>query len=540
MFNPFYNTNIYLLIKQFLSIKEICKISRCSKSINNKEYYKYTMKLFDYQKPFFFKLIDHLTYNPLYIDTSIMGSGKTSVTTVVSKYLYNKYNFKYMVVIYPKNGSLVWEEFYNKIFKGDNKIKYCGMTYDMFRKDNKLVKYDEKQEKFEPTLKWKRYCKEGVFLIFDEAYKLKNKTAQNEVANTLLQELYKTKSKVTFLSGATMIDKPEQIPRYCKLFNIIKKNKLARYDINEGYILTGLDELLQYCVKNCNMTRDQYRYYFDELSSMTRVKNKKNFNDLVSLIYKEYILKKLQFTMPEQKKSVNLYQKNIYYIVSEKEEELLSDKLNKVSKRVKYNGDDVDLKRINWGELTNDLKELEVAKIKTFMVRVIKSKLKLKKKVIIMLTYKEGIKFLVDNLEEFHPLVINGDVNSMEERKKRIKKFNTNDKYNLLICNIRVASNSISLDDQVGDKERIMFILPTYCLMDCMQAEYRVYRLKTKSDATVIYPYFYSNSEKKTFRREENILTGIAKKAKFMKSMTSNELINIKFPNQFDVEIQTV
>lgn len=273
---------------------------------------------------------------------------------------------------------------------------------------------------------------------------------------------------------------------------------------------------------------------------MTRVKQKKEFDNLTSIIFREYILNKLQFTMPEQKKTVNLHQKNIYYTVSDKEEELLSEKLNKVSKRVRYNGNDVDMKRINWGELTNDLKELEVAKIKTFMIRVIKSKLKLNKKVIIMLTYKEGIQFLVDKLEEFNPLVINGDVNSMEERKKRIKKFNTNDKYNLLICNIRVASNSISLDDQIGDKERIMFILPTYCLMDCMQAEYRIYRLKTKSDATVIYPYFFSNKENKTFRREENILTGIAKKATFMKSMTSDKLKNLKFPNQFNVEIETV
>lgn len=155
-----------------------------------------------------------------------------------------------------------------------------------------------------------------------------------------------------------------------------------------------------------------------------------------------------------------------------------------------------------------------------------------------MLTYKDGIRHLVDRLEKFNPLVINGDVNSMEERERRIDSFNKSDDHNLLICNIRVASSSISLDDQKGNKPRIMFILPTYCLMDSMQAQFRIYRAQTKSDAEIIYPYFYSAKENKSFRKEENILTGIAKKSLFMKKMTSDKLQTLKYPNEFPIKIQ--
>lgn len=536
-FNPFYDSNLYKLIKNYLYIKDICLSSSCCKHMNDKTYHNYTKLLYDYQKPHFFKIIHHLQFNNSYIDTSLMGSGKTSVTTTVAKYLYFKQDFEYFVVIYPKNGVLVWKQFYDMCFKTKTKVKYCGISYDMFRKDNKFVDYNEKTEEYKTTNKWKKYCNKGVFLVFDEAYKLKNKTNQNHVANILLNDLYKTKSKVAFLGGATICDKTDQIPRFCKLFNIITKNKLARYDIHDGYILTGMMELLDFCYKKCGMHRYDYETYIEDLSRMTCNRNNK-FNTTIENIYKNYILKKFEFTMKPQPKSVLLIQHNIYYKVSEEKELLLSDKLNKISKRVRYNGDNVDLKQINWGELTNELKDLEVTKIKTFMVDVIRAQLLLNKKVVIMLTYKDGIRHLVDRLEKFNPLVINGDVNSMEERKRRIDSFNKSDDHNLLICNIRVASSSISLDDQKGNKPRIMFILPTYCLMDSMQAQFRIYRAQTKSDAEIIYPYFYSAKENKSFRKEENILTGIAKKSLFMKKMTSDTLQTLKYPNEFPIKIQ--
>lgn len=779
MFNPFYSTEILKYILGYVKYKDHWILRMVNKKINILLKKDYEYLLYDYQRPHVRTVIDKLEKWPAVRDGSLMGFGKTPSTFFVLKYLFEKKQISHILWVSPKNGTISINKFINKFFPDilteesddmtiehkmtvrlnkKNAPSFKHLTYTRFAMSNDFIKH--KGSDYESTKLWKQYCKDGVVVVFDECHALKNDSNRYNAALVLLDDLYKSfnknqtvKSVAYFITG-TVSDKPDQIPRYCKLWNIQKSSKLGRYDIQSGYVAEGIQEIFDFCdiddrkrawarIENATdrskITQDLFTYYVVPKITVTGI-------DIL-----QYRVEQLEKELKENKgldrkdaknKCSLIIQKNIYYKTDEKSGKVLKAKLDQLYKTAND-------KKAAFAKITADLEELEIAKCQYLLPNAIKRKLKEGRKVIVMLSFLKSAEKLAELLKKHNPLRIYGETKdgeridninkfnhsgvkyiqpitidfkqellkllqlqteykssgyivkdgewikekkkSKEEVKKcklkieekgyeneievikqlyrldeysdlktindwkeyllkkankKFKKENKeiikikkdDDEYNLLICSLTATNSCISLDDQVGiengGKPRTMFIIPNHRLIEILQAQWRIYRSDTKSDAEIIFPYFYTAddvhtpeyfkelekqnkhieknifeeldnnsfdnddeivireerpicgaqtklgkpcknkakkgykkcakhiteddkeditefttsqedikeklapSEYQIFKKEENILTSLAKKSKFMKKLTSKVLKHIKFPNEYEFEVE--
>jgi len=459
-----------------------------------------------------------LKHHHSYLDTSNMGSGKSYIVFNIAKTFGLS-----LVVICPLSMIELWESESENYGIQVKKI----VTYQSLRGTVKsppshgLLERDG--DKFKATDSFKQMIKEGILLVFDESHNLKNETAQLSAAHALVNALTKelSSSRVALLS-ATPCDKPTQAESLLKMLGFIENDKLLTYSLaTDTYDYLGIKELINIC------------YHYDPLTTRAMLGyqriDRNMAYELCYYLFLDILKPKVVSSMPNPKIDFIKDACNGYYNMTIEDLQLLYDGITLLKRSTRFNekNDSVNLKSGNWADITAALMMIEKSKLNT-MVRLAYTTLKEnpKAKVILYFNYLDSINKVAEFLSEFNPLVLTGKT-TKKERTDFINKFQCpTEEYRLLISNPKVGGVGINLDDRDGNWPRFMYVIPTYSSIDLHQATGRIYRITTKSKATIRFIY------SKQLTNETNILNALSRKAEVTKE-TLYDASDILFPGEY-------
>ncbi len=465
---------------------------------------------FDHQVQHLNKIISILRKNHVYLDSSETGSGKTIIALCISIIFKLK-----MMVIAPLTTLDMWETETSKY--GIELIS--SMTYTKLSGNgntcnhNLLTKMVTSKNKEIKTIKYtitdylRKIIQEGILIVFDESHNLKNKDTQKlKAAHCIINKVINinTSSRIGLLS-ATPCDKIEHLPSMLKTLGIIRSTKLHEYNHKtSNYDLIGMNEAFNYCL-NINKVET------NKIKCMSY--NKGTKNNICKRIFLSIIKDYCCSAMENINKNTTLDVKNGFYNIDPIDSQKLQHAISDLKELVQFENNNVTL-RNNFNNIANILSRIETSKLST-LIRLTKSSLieNSNGKVIIFIWHIASADYLYQELFESSPMVLNGQT-SKKDRIQIIKNFQCpSTQFRILISNIKVGGVGISLDDQDGRFPRTVFIVPQYYVIETQQAMGRVYRVKTKSNATIRFIY------SKEIRMEKDILDAIAKKQKVIEDI---------------------
>ena len=512
------------------------------------------IKLYPEQIVHMKKLVDSAKKHDIIFDQSDMGSGKTVVSLAQLKWWgYNG------LIICPNSAKAVWRkhidqyDVFNVVYK-KSKGKEVPKQKDIeiynfellsrgtsFPYLKKLVKTEGKNkiEAFEPTEELDNLiANQNTFLIIDEAHSLKNTTSSRSQAAitfinecTALAEKHKTKFKVLLCSG-TLFDKPEHTKTFLKMMKILKSRNLFYTDpMTLSVKLEGLQEVID-AAKSINARKTQEvlsMYPFD-----TSQKSKSADNICYELFVK-VILDDHSSSMGTQKTNHDAKQQliNIYLNLSDENYEYYSRGISMLSEsvarmaRARMAG--VRFENV-WGGVMKSLQILESSKCTSLAIHCYQ---KLKEnpnlKIVIGCWFVHSIKYLEDSLKDFGAMTLTGALKE-SDRAKIIDLFQKdNDKCRVIIGQMSIISQSISLDDTTGNYSREAYFIPNYQAVPLQQAAGRIHRKNTMSDSTVYYVYGKQFSTTKnapinTIGTEMQLLSTLVVKGETLKSINKAQV----------------
>lgn len=473
----------------------------------------------DRQKPWSKRISEILTnpdYGFGYIDTSLMGSGKTPVC------LNTALKFKLKVfVICPAIAKSVWEEESTKYGVPVEAILSYGELRSIKGKQPTHGYLKRIGEKFTPNEKLVNAVKEGCLIVLDEFQEVRNTTAQWNACHAIVKAMVdnKTISRFAFLSG-TPIDKKPQVVNLLKLANFIEDGIMFRKNPKTGKVkIMGIGRLIDTCRKiNPEKTA--------EIIEATKL-SRENIAPLAWDLYTQILKDKISGSMPAPDNiEGNLDAKNGFYKIKKENQKLLREGIELLSKSLRWDKDNstVQFGAHGFGKITKALEMIEKAKLDD-LIRVVTKVMKNKNaRVVISVNYIHSIKYL----KKFFPdaATLTGET---KNRAKIIKDFKNN-KIPLLIKTSTTGQSAISLHDTDGHYPRYMFIIPNYSFITIAQNVMRIYRDGTMSDATV--RLFYG---KGAFVEERTILAAMSRKTEVLKGMINEEnLGGIKYPGDYE------
>lgn len=255
-----------------------------------------------------------------------------------------------------------------------------------------------------------------------------------------------------------------------KLYYILFHNKPSYYSQNLIDVLT-LFYLFDFNIYQC--------YYFSLF-----------YLDDIIKIFLKILLKKINYNIKTDQLKKITYFKNLSYLNFNLSQE---DK-----KTLDYAFTNIDIKtdkKINNSSLyfisliSKGLEQTETVYIK-YLLNLVDIFYSLKKfKIILAVSFTNTIDDLKVKLieDKRNFLIINGQV---KNKNKVIKQFNEDEDQNLLIVNIKSLNCGIDLDDKIGTKPRLVFIVPNFSFTTLIQF---IFRFKRKDTASEPYVYIVNN-----------------------------------------------
>lgn len=478
-----------------------------------------------------------------YINNSSLGSGKTYVTCELAR----KYSLS-LLIICPKSVINEWQKI-AKLFQVNiiDCISYSCLRSNSSVKNPKHQLLTRDNGKFVATEKFQEIIKKGVIVVFDECHNLKNDSDQFRACYTLAQKVYSSKkstfaSKVFLLSG-TLFDKPQHAIQMTKLLGIIRKNTIVELNQKTQQLeWTGLNDVIKHCriidrkLTNHTITNQSYVAESRKKMSTMKIAIELLVFDLFVKVLKPVYIHCMENSEIDQIFDV----KNGHYnLETQQDQEHLKSTIFKLSSASNFNPkketnpeNDKEIS-IKWNLIAKQLHEIERCKIGT-LIRLVKKDLESNPnaKVLLFVNYLDSIESLDENLKKYSPLVMKGNV-SLGDRKIIVEKFQKPSTENrLFICNTTTGNAGISLHDLDGNFPRISYIIPSYSLLNTHQASYRTFRNGVKSNTKVRFVYANIATQ------ETNILNALMRKTATLKSLNSENTTQMKFPCDFDSEIE--
>lgn len=342
------------------------------------------------------------------------------------------------------------------------------------------------------------------------------------------------KSRILLLSGSP-IDKKQQVIHLYRALHIMESDRLSAFNPQTwNTVWKGMAEIQQYFIDNWGgdaVNDVSFSFPFGEPSET-------ELEEYCYRLFQRIMKKKISSSMnPPQQKST-IFKRNAFYALSDgpdgnlelliKGVELLgkSTNFNKVLHTVNFSNHGIE----GLQGVIRALTMIETAKIGLF-ARVAQGALETNpnQKVVICVNYTETINDLMDLLESYAPLRLDGGMNA-KQRGKVINAFQEPNTTNrLLIGNLSVCSTGIDLDDQDGNFPRLCLASPNYSTITLYQLSHRFQRANTKSDSTIHFVFCKEAAEL-------TILNALAKKSNIMKEITDEQVdYGVVFPGDYDI-----
>lgn len=456
--------------------------------------------------------------------TAQTGSGKTYMATMAA----HLWNADIVFALGPKSSLIKWQKVLSSYFPLENIHTY---TYDGWRSCGTSTKINPKQPytyyitrntekmtfiEYYPTKAWKDLVKnKRVIFIMDEFHKLQKPSMRSRavICNThYITENFQCNSRILGLSY-TPCDKKEDIPVHLALLGFSKEISLISYDrVLESYTCDGLYTLLGNAKKMGTMKVNDYVYHQLCVNTISKL-NGKVIHSRARLfaadIFLQYIRPNITFSCtPDflEKKELQPDYKNCFARVSTKTHETITEIIRLGLNSVDRNGGiDLDYHFQNDKSIMQKIQKMLVRmeKVKTpIYENMAKEFLKNNPqgKVAIMVSYLDTISRIKESLEEYNPVVIQGNV-SMKNREAAIEKFQRDDlDHRVFISTLQTGGESIDLHDtsENGEYKRLILIPPSYSTKSMVQASGRVFRdmVTSKPEIRIVYTIPESYSEK--------------------------------------------
>lgn len=490
------------------------------------------------QLPHVEKLENILSSHYCAFDMSMMGAGKTYTTSELSLRL----EFEHVIVVCPASVESKWRGMVDYGVNLRHVISYDSLRSKkgkqpkhglLERKDTLILNKKGEPEKgviFTPTPELISLINEGLLIVFDEAQKFKNKNDVWYACQALSTAVLKNggMSRFILLSG-TPFDKEEHALHMMKMMGFIRAAKLYVYD-NEDRVLRlyGAQELIDYCnMIDLDATRSYLKYH-----PFMKDNVKHNCYDMFQKIIKPAI----SVAMPSPRLDIDC--KNGYYkIIRQEDKDSLVGAIESLGRAAKYNPETgrTEVTGNSFGAIQIALGNIEKAKLND-MARIARQQLESnpKCKVAIFLNFKkDSIYKLAEIMDEYKPIIYNGDIHKNKRAELAAKFQEPNTKHRLFLGNVLTCSTGIDLDDKEGSYPRFVYSSADYKINDLHQLTRRFVRLDTKSIAT--FRFFYGE----VGRKETSILNSLAKKARVMEDTLEGQVAEgVLFPGQYEDEVE--
>lgn len=388
-------------------------------------------KILDYQSLHLFNMISALKNNPVVIDGSQTGTGKTYTTSALCAQL-NLSAF----VICPKNIISSWRkvlDYFNvNIISVTNYETICKGKYYMKGKKELCPFIKLSDNDYEWNLP------SNVVLIFDEAHRCKSPKTNNGKILMALKKCRKNKPKIILLS-ATLCDKLSDFGVFGMMLDLYKTYKHGK---------SWMDSV---------MREDKNQY------------GKKKVNTLNKILFPS---KGSKMSLDDLGESFPMNQISIDTYNLSKESKIM---INKYYDSMK----NLDNKLT---QLINIRQKIENIKMEIFNELIHDYYYNHNNKsIVVFVNFVSSYDIIINNLKKnkIEYAEINGKQDT-QEREDNIKMFQDGN-VRIIVCMIQAGGESISLHDTTGTRPRISLISPSYSRIQLLQTLGRIYRTGTLS-----------------------------------------------------------
>ena len=544
--------------------------------------------LFPHQIKHFYSLLNIFENGKYAFDLSELGSGKTftacAIAIVLNLPLFvtcsstvcsvwervtNEYNIEVIDIIsyeslrsirghQPRNGYLI---------RHDTNIvenQYAPST------GKNILNKRKKKVTFSPSNKLLDHIESGILVVIDEIQNTKNRGAEKTIAcHTLTKAVIRlqgdnaSSSKLLDLSGAP-IDKEEQAETLLRSLDIITHPQLCmEHKGSRQTFLYGLKELIDYCM---TLSSERTTQVLDNYPMITTPIAKR----IVFKLFVDVVIGAVSSSMhmPDIKSTKDA--KNGFYRIDSRSHHKLVRAVEELRRITEFDSETQRVaSNLPLKDITKALVASDCSKINT-LVRLSQQSLEsgqngsLPKVVLFInylrcpcddhvldenetaevvkhfgdIVYKTGrdwnhIWYIVHRLQQYNPVVLVGGIRAAD-RGKRIKQFQEDPMTRVMIANLHIGSEGISLDDTIGNEPRYVFVIPNYHLLRCHQASNRTTRVETKSDVVVRFVYGQGDAA-----IELSILTALFKKSNTVKETVKSQVESgVIFPGDYPSEVE--
>lgn len=440
-----------------------------------------------------------------YFDLSKTGTGKTPCAFKTAEILGYK-----MFVVCTKSTVDVWQEHAKIVNMKDILVEV--ISYDSL-KGSKSEWYKGEGK---PSKALKKLVKDGrILFIFDEAHYVKNAgTGRALAASAIIDTIIATKSdcKVALLS-ATLEDFEKNALSFIRFTLCTPHREPVDYEGNTVSNTSGLEDIIRFAETiDKNLTNELVNVWGG-------IYKKPAVTRFVFEIFSKVICPVMRSSMlggdavvvhgyyPSKGEEYEMYKA----VVEDIELELKTEKKEEGA----------------FQRFTQMLGNLEWTKL-PMISRLVRAQLNEEKhvKIVVFVDFLASINYLEDNLEDFDPLIIQGNTSS-DTRIEYIKAFQKDtSKHRLIILTTRTGGAGISLNDTTGKYRRVTYATCcTYSYQNVKQMFGRTDRKNNKSKAEiyVVHLYDMNNKEKSLNLRESKILENHYKKKKILDTVSGRD-----------------
>lgn len=294
---------------------------------------------------------------------------------------------------------------------------------------------------------------ENTIFIFDEVHRASNLATHNA---QLLFAAKLTQKPIMILS-ATIADIPEKFRMFFWILNFIDPSSSDPKNLQYVYYINSV---MKWLARDNNPMLRIHNMLYPERASRMRI-------DALGKLFPETQITAEPYSMGKTREEE-----------IEKQYSIISDELNNLEDKAKKDKGNILVKILRAHQ------KIEILKVPT-IVELANDFIENGKCVVIFINFNQTLKLLTSLLNT--TVVIHGG-QSQEERDNAINMF-TENKTNIIICNIKAGGVGISLHDIHGGHPRASIISPPWSSIDLVQALGRIHRAgsKSKSMQRIVY-----------------------------------------------------